>query len=460
VRQRFFVPSLVSGAVLAAVATGAPAQADVDQRLRVIERKLELQAEAAEAKAPDAVATSVGDKGIAWKNADGSFEFRFKGLLQADSRVFLGDPAGQPLNDTFLLRRVEPVFELTLGSLVFFRLQPQFAGDSASTSDVYGELRFDPALVLRAGKFKAPVSLENLQSSHALAFVERGYPTELAAGRDLGLQLGGELLAGTLVYALAYGNGTPDGRDAAATDTDNRKEVSGRVFLEPFRNTPGFFQGLGVGVAATHGTKLNAVGSNAATVAGNFNNSLPRYRSPGQATIFTYLVNATAPTAANTVVADGGHARLSPQVYFYNGTFGLLGEQITSAQHVSINGATAKFEHDAWQGVASYVLTGEDASYKGVKPASPWRAGADGYGAVEVAARYGELDIDDAVFPTYASPAASVSAARTAGAALNWYLSGNARIGVDYEATEFTGGAAGGDRDREQAVLTRFQFQF
>lgn len=455
---------LAAAAILGApAALAAPAEAakqdELEQRIRILERKLELQAEETQARARDGVTTSAGEKGFGWKNADGSFEFKFKGLLQADSRIFIGDPAGQGLNDTFLLRRVEPTFELNLGKLVFFRLQPQFAGDTASTSDVYGELRFHPAFQVRAGKFKSPLGLENLQSTGAITFVERGFPTELGAGRDLGVQLQGELFAGTTQYQVAYGNGTPDGRDAAAQDTDNRKEGAARLFFEPFRNDPGFFQGLGFGIAGTLGSRLNTVGSNAATVTGNFNNSLPRYRSAGQNTIFTYLINA-APTAANTVVAAGTFSRVAPQAYFYNGGFGLLGEHVTSEQEVAINGAAATFEHVAWQGVASVVLTGEDASYRGVKPAAPWQLGGPGWGALEIAARYGALDIDDAVFPAYASPAASVSEARNAGVALNWYLTGNARIGLDYEETDFTGGAAAGDRDREQVAFTRFQYSF
>ncbi|HUR41071.1 MAG TPA: porin [Verrucomicrobiae bacterium] len=450
--------AVIAGAI--ALPAAAQSQQELDQRLKVIERKLEIQAEEAQAKAKDTVTTSAGDKGFGWKSADGAFEFKFKGLLQADARAFVGDPAAQGLGDTFLLRRVEPTFEFTLGQLVFFRLQPQFAGDSASASDVYGELRFHPAFGLRAGKFKSPVGLEYLQSTSALIFVERGLPTELGAGRDLGLQLQGEFFAGTTQYQLEYGNGTPDGRDAAAQDSDNRKEAAARLFFEPFKNDPGFLQGLGFGVAGTQGSKLNTVGTNPTTVTNNFNNTLPRYRSPGQSTIFTYLINA-APTVANTVVAAGQHTRVSPQLYFYNGSFGLLAEHITSEQEVAINGAPGKFEHVAYQGAARFVLTGEDASHRGVKPGAPWQSGGDGFGAIEVAARYGVLDIDDAVFPVYASPAASVSEARSAGAALNWYLTGNARIGLDYEETDFTGGAAaGGDRDREQAVFTRFQYQF
>lgn len=438
------------------------AQEDLDQRLKILERKLEIQAEDAQARAKDTATPAAGEKGFGIKGADGSYELKIRGLLQADARFFVADPAAAGFNDTFLFRRIEPSFELSLGKLVYFRLQPQFAGDSASTADAYGELRFAPGIALRGGKFKVPIVLENLQSSAALEFIERGLPTELGANRDLGVQLQGEVLGGTASYALGVFNGTPDGRDSAAGDTDNRKEVAARLFFEPFRNEPGFLQGLGFGAGASQGNKLNAIGAgtSAATATASFNNTLPRYRSPGQNTVFTYLLN-TAPTAANTVVAAGTHARVSPQAYFYRNGFGLLAEYIQSKQDVAIGGATRTFTHSAYQGVASFVLTGEDATYRGVKPANPYVPGGAGWGALEIVARYGVLDIDDAVFPVYADPSKSVSQARDAGVGLNWYFSGNARAALNYDETRFTGGnAGGGDRDREQALFARLQVSF
>jgi phosphate-selective porin OprO/OprP len=470
VRSAFAVAAVLSVVQLAAHAAAKPvapppsaaADEEFDQRLKVIERKLEIQAEDAQAKAREAATANASEKGFGIRGADGSYEFKLRGLLQADARFFVADPAGAGFNDTFLFRRIEPSFELNLGKLVFFRLQPQFAGDSATTADAYGELRFAPAFAIRAGKFKEPVVLENLQPSGSLEFIERGLPTELGANRDLGVQLQGEWLAGTTTYALGVFNGTPDGRDSVASDTDNRKELAARLFFEPFRNDPGFLQGLGLGVGASQGNKLNAIGAttSAATATANFNNTLPRYRSPGQNTVFTYLLNTT-PTAANTVVAAGEHRRISPQAYFYRNAFGQLAEYIESRQDVAIGGVMRGFTHTAWQGLASFVLTGEDASYRGVKPAQPYVPGGEGWGALEIVARYGVLDIDDAVFPAYADPAKSVSEARDAGIGLNWYFSANARAGVNYDETQFTGGnVGGGDRDREQALLARLQVSF
>ena len=456
--------ALIAAVAIVLLAGPAAAQSpatteDLEQRLRVLERKLELAEEEKAAKAREGASASAGDKGFGIKAADGSYEFRLRGLLQADGRFFSGDE--QTLNDTWLLRRMEPAFELTLGKLAYFKLQPQFAGDSAATSDVYGELRFAPAVGLRFGKFKTPGGLEYLQGSAPLVFIERGLPTELGAGRDFGLQLQGELPGGTS-YAVAWLNGAPDGRDAVSSDTDNHKELAARLFFEPFKANPGFLQNLGFGIAASSGRKVGTVGDTSlANNAASFNNTLPRYRSPGQNTIFSYrLETATAANGvANTVVADGDHARLAPQLYFYRGGFGLLAEHTTSKQDVARDGVKDTFEHTAWQGVASYVLTGEDASYKGVKPARPYVA--DGWGAFEVAVRAGGLDIDDDAFAggaaSFADPTRSVSEATTTGIALSWYLTAHVRLALNYDRTSFDGGDTAGDRLDETAVFTRLQ---
>jgi len=463
---------LLLGSVLATpLAAAAPAE-DLDQRLRIVERQLEVQKEEADGKAKDATTASASDKGFSLKKGD--FEFKFRGLLQADARFWRDDQAPRQ-NDTFLLRRVEPTFELTLGKLAFFRLQPQFAGDSAGTSDVYGELRFAPAANLRAGKFKAPVVLENLQSSSAIEFIERGLPTELGPNRDLGIQIGGDFGSGTVSYALGWFNGSPDGRDAATTDADNRKEAAARLFFEPFKNAPGFFQGLGFGVGGSFGKKLQGNANSA-----NANSFLPRYRTTSQSQFFSYrtaAVAASASVAGTTgVYAAGDHTRISPQLYFYRNSFGLLAEHISSEQDLAISntaagpGATTDFsdslENTAYQVVTHYVLTGEDASYRGVaKPANPYAVGAPGWGAFELVLRYGELKVDDGAFPVYANPTTAAQAAESYSAGFNWYLSSNAKLALNYTSTSFTGGGGGTtaaplNREDEKAVFVRLQLSY
>ncbi|WP_051278514.1 OprO/OprP family phosphate-selective porin [Solimonas flava] len=439
---RLSVVPLLAAAV-GAQAQEAPSTEQLDQRIRVLERQLEIQKEESDARAKAAATVSASEKGFSIKSAKGDYEFKFRGLLQADSRWYFGDQAPRT-NDGFLLRRVEPTFELTLGKSLFFRIQPNFAPDSATVSDVYGELRLSPAFNIRAGKFKAPVVLENLQASAAIEFNERGFPNELGPNRDYGVQLGGTFLSGTTSYAIGVFNGAPDGRDGKQQpDSDNRKELAARLFAEPFKNDPGFFQGLGFGVGASYGDKQ---GSAEATQL--------KYRSPGQNTFFSYRA-----ATGSTVGYDGAETRISPQAYFYRNGFGLLAEYIVARQEVVLGASREKLDNKAWQAVASYVLTGEDASFSGLgKPKNPIDKG--GFGAWELVARYGVLDIDDDAFPIFADPSKSASKATTWAAGANWYPVNNLKVALSYAQTGFDGGAASGDREDEKLLLTRFQIAF
>lgn len=419
--------------------------ASLDQRLRIIERKLELQAEDAAAKAEkDPVASLSAGKGFSVKSPDG-VELKLKALVQADGRFFLDDERA-PQNDGFLFRRIRPTLEGGWGPLIGFRLTPEFAGDNASIVDAYVDLKFDPRATLRIGKVKSPVGLERLQSGGSLALVERAFPTELAPNRDLGAQLQGDLFANRLNYVVGVYNGAPDGRDAATTNPDNEFEYAARVFWEPFKNDAGAFSGLGLGVAASVGETYGAG-----------NNFLPRYRTPGQAQFFAY---------GATVAADGLRRRLSPQGYFYRGPFGLQAEYIASEQEVRVTsgvnaGRRAHLEHDAYQVTASYVLSGEDAGFRGVtRPNQPFTVNGAGWGAWEVVARYGGLDIDDDAFPLFANASQSARSAESWSLGLNWYLNSNLKLVATYNRTDFDGGAAGADRETEKVVLTRAQLSF
>jgi phosphate-selective porin OprO/OprP len=361
--------------------------AEVDQRLRVVERKQELQAEADAARATTATTLALdAGKGLSVK-APGGLEVKLRGLLQGDARFFAN---GSSQNDGFLLRRVEPTIEGSWG-IASFRITPQLAGDSATINDAYIDLKFDPRASVRIGKAKAPFGLERLQSSASTAQVELGLPSELAPGRDIGVQLSGDVAGGALNYGIGVYNGAVDGRDGLTANPDGEFEYVGRLFWEPFKNSASNAGTLGIGVAASVGDTV-----------GSGNNFLPRYRTPGQEQFFGYGSN---------IAADGERLRKTVQCYYYRGTFGVLGEWIESSQDVRVASGTgagtrATLRNDAWQISGGWVLTGEDAGYRGVvKPSSPFAIGGDGWGALELAARYGRLEIDEGAFPLFANAA-------------------------------------------------------
>lgn len=127
------------------------------------------------------------------------------------------------------------------------------------------------------------------------------------------------------------------------------------------------------------------------------------------------------------------------------------------------------------------MLTGEDASFKGVKPKQAFNTDGNGWGAWELVARYQENNIDSKAFQTsatvatgYADPRNNASAAKSWAAGINWYLNQNVKVVLNYEQTSFVGGgqanAAGSagagaftniaDRPDEKALFTRLQLSY
>jgi phosphate-selective porin OprO/OprP len=323
---------------------------------------------------------------------------------------------------------------------------PDFGEGRTVLQDGYIEARFTPAFKLRGGKFKPPVGLERLQSATEILFVERAFPTNLVPNRDLGIQLSGDVANGTVSYAVGVFNGVVDGGNGDG-DTNDGKDVAARLFFTPFAKSAGPLKNLGFGVAGSTGDQEGTLAAP----------GLPSFRTPGQQTFFSYRADATA---AGTVLPDGERTRFSPQGYFYYGPFGLLAEYVRSSQDV-IRGTVAEtLDNDAWQVAGSWVLTGGEPTYKSVNPKKVFDRAAHTYGAVEIAARYSELQIDEDAFPLFANPASSASSAKAWAVGLNWYLNKNLRWMLDYERTTFEGGAASGDREDESIVFNRFQVSF
>jgi len=418
---------------------------ELEQRVRVLQRMRVLAADSAAAAATHRqTGTASATDGFSLKSADGKYALKLRGYAQADARFVPGDDAGAFTN-SFSLRRARPILEATVGRYFDFRIMPDFAQGQTILFDAYWEGKFDPAFTVRAGKFKSPIGLERLRSATDLNFAERGLPSNLAPNRDIGLQLAGDLSEGLFSYQAGVFDGAPDLGNIDA-DLSDSKDLVARVFLQPFRR--GALQGSGVGIAGSTGHELGS-----ATATG-----LPGYRAPSQQPFFRYRSSTTMP--ATTVLAAGRRTRLYPQAFLALGSLGVLGEYALSRQDVLLAGTTARLEHHAWQASGSYFLTGEKAGFRSPAPRKPFDLEAGTFGALELAARYGEIDIDDDTFPLFADPAASASKARSLGFGFNWHLNKAIRLLMNYERTTFAGGRATGDRKPEEFVVTRFQHSF
>jgi phosphate-selective porin OprO/OprP len=449
--------------------TDAVAIQELDQKVKVLERNRELDAEAAEAKAKEAPKITIGDRGFGVASASGDFSLQLKGVLQVDSRRYFddGDIVG---NDGFLVRRARPILQGTLYRDFDFLFVPDFGGSSPQIFDAYVNYRYQPWLQLRAGKFKTPIGLEQLQSDVNTLFNERSLVTDLVPNRDIGCQLWGDIAGGVVSYQAAMLDGVGDARNNTINAGFNDSpEFAGRLFALPFKNTElKGLQGLGIGVAGSYGFVSS---NNPAGLPGTTGGTLPGYATVGQQQFFAYN------PPVGTVVADGNHWRFSPQAYYYYGPLGLMAEYAISNQRVTRTGTlvvpalSENLQNTAWQVAASWVLTGEDASFNGVVPQRPFDLANGQWGAFQIVGRYTALDIDDDAFPIFSNPNFSASSASGWSAGINWYLNRNVRLNASYSYTTFTGGGGAGigggtvapaivARQPEQVLFTRIQLSF
>lgn len=418
---------------------------ELDQQVRVLQRLRELAAESLTTAAKDRQsATASGRDGFSLKSADGKYTLKIRGYLHADARFFPSDDA-KAIPNTFFLRRARPIIEASVGKYFDFRIMPDFGQGATALFDAYWEGRFDPALAVRAGKFKPPVGFERLQSATDVTFAERGLPTNLAPNRDVGLQIGGDVSAGAFAYQVGIFNGVPDLGNGDG-DSNDSKDLAARVFFQPIRT--GSLKGLGFGISVSTGEELG----------GGTVTQLPGYRSASQQTFFRYRTDPLVP--GHSVIAEGRRTRLSPHAYLGLGSLGVLGEFTVSSQEVRRVSETARLTHEAWQASAGYFLTGEQAGFRGPTPRKPFDLKEGTFGAFEIAARYGELDVDDDAFPIFADPASAATKARGLGLGMNWHLNRQIKVVVSYEHTTFEGGGLDGDRPSEDFVVTRFQHSF
>jgi phosphate-selective porin OprO/OprP len=439
---------------------------DLDQKVRILARQRELDQESATAAAKAQPRITVGANGFSFGSADSNFVVALHGVLQVDSRTFQKNN-NIPGNDSILLRRARPILSGTVYRDFDFLFVPEFGGGTPGASssattpsiyDAYVNYRYSPAFQIQAGKFKAPVGLEQLQADVNLSFNERSLVTDLVPNRDLGFELHGDIAGGVLSYAAGIFNGVGDARNSSNIGFQDNREFDGRLFIQPFKQT-GFkpLQNLGLGVGGSWGDSsiTNTFGLPASTGGSTTSSG---FFTDGQQQFFAYT---------NGVVASRTHWRLSPQGSYYYGPLSLIGEYVISDQDVRNDSYSADLRNTAWEISGGWVLTGEDATSTGVTPKHPFNPHNGQWGALQVVGRYAELDVDKDAFPFFSNPAVSASSAKAWSVGLNWYLNRNIRVNASYSRTTFTGGGGAGTsvpaavtQHPEEVFFTRVQLAF
>ena len=491
-------------------------QAEVDKinrKVNTLQRKLEVQDEVTTGALSKIPNFEAGAEGFKVTSTDKRHQLRIGGTLQTDYKAFLDNawtgtsvttnPAGP---DSVSLRQARITLDGYVYSDLYFKIMADFAQTSSTSNllpDAYLDYNYHPAASLLVGKFKPSISLERLQGDADTAFLERGFPTNLAPNRDAGIQLHGGFGASgykaernpgpidvknAFTYQVGISEGTGDSGNAAGSGVPtnnnvtgssssisngttttttitsssyaNDKEFDGRVFAQPFQHSGyAWLEGFGLGLAGSYSHPNNQAINSQKTLL-------------GQSTIVDYTQidkNSISPNTKGFVTANGNSYRIYPQAFWYSGPFGLMGEYVESTQTLNGSNVQNKFNNvsqtnTAYQIQASYVVTGEDNTFGGVKPMRIFDPFKGSWGALQIAGRWSELTVDSNTFSILdRSKSVSKASAFTLGA--NWFLNKNALIRFDYENVSFIGGAGKDsshitNRPTEQILGTRFQLAF
>jgi phosphate-selective porin OprO and OprP len=391
--------------------------------------------------APPPAVTAGWQDGFYVQSGNGDFRLQIGLLAQADGRFALDD-SNEAVVNTFSFRRLRPYLRGRFSRRFEFYFNPDFAGGTLVVQDAYVDTVFSPAFRIRAGKGKTPFGLERLQSSSNLLFFNRAFPTALVPNRDIGIQVLGDIAGGVVSYLAGVMNGVPDG-GSADVDTNDSKDLSGRLIVRPFNKIGASplaaLKGLSLAISGSTGRQTGAA-------------ALPPLRTQSiEQQYFSY----------NGASADGVRNRYSPQVSYYYKAFGGFAEYVHTELPILKGSVREEIANEAWQVAGSIVLTGEAATDAGagVRPRANFDFGGGHLGAFQVAARYHTLTIDDRAFTFNLATAGSSRRAGGWTAGVNWYLTPNFKYVFNFERTVFDGDPDG-PRKAENALLFRTQVNF
>ena len=363
--------------------------------------------------------------GLVMQSAGGEFRLQLGALIQADGRFSVDDPP--PVVDTFIVRKARPIVAGRIAKYFDFRLMPDFGNGNPTLADAWFDTRFSNALRVRIGKDKVPIGYEILIADASVYFPERSLVSSLVPLRDVGVQAQGDLAGGHVSYAGGVFNGIPDGTTSSAdVDANGGKDLAGRVIV---RTSSGFGAHLGGSTGEQDGP-------------------LPSFKTSIGQTWFSYDTFA---------VANGRRNRVLPAAFYYHGPLGVFGEYARSTQTVQRTGTTVDVTNSGWEVTATYTLTGEPSTDRGVRPRQPFDPPAHHWGAVQVIARRSHLDVDGSVFDSGLASARASRRAHQTSIGVDWYPTSFVKWYATYEHTEFHGGAT---RPHENAVIVRGQLAF
>jgi phosphate-selective porin OprO and OprP len=375
--------------------------------------------------------------GFVLQSQNQEFEIRFNGLVQADSRIY--EQRNQvPVIDDIDLPRVRMWFSGRLTKPIEYQVSFQRSTNSFDILNAYLNLHYDDRLQVRIGRFRAPYTYEWAKLSiWELPTPERSpFAINFGPNRQVGVMGWGNVLANRLEYAV----GIFDGPRNSFQDFNYAKDAMAFLDFRPFfdKDSDSVLKLFSVGGSVDAGRQNNplapALLRGTVTASGNTLTT-----GSGDSIIAVPFL------AFNNNVRERGDRALWElhATYFYKG-LALLGAWESGHNDfatTALNSLPVNLPVSGYFVQASYLLTGETRErITLVAPLRPFdlRRGKLGPGAIELQARYSELEVGKQVFTAgLADPNLWTRRADFLDAGVNWYLNAYVKFMFDWQHAMF-----------------------
>lgn len=379
------------------------------------------------------------DEGMKLKSEDGNFKLQIGGSVfndwgwfdqDDDIETFIGDQV-----DGTEFRKARIFMKGDIYKNIEYMVEYDFASAGRpGFKNVYLELKKIPYVRhFRAGHFKEPFSLEELTSNNFITFMERGLNNVFAPSRNTGFMLYNHALDKRMTWAAGVFRNADDFGDSEGDETtEGGYSFSGRI--------------TGLPLNRDDGRKLVHAGFSY-SFQNAFEDELQFKQKPEMHMADSFVDTGKLP---------GEHLNLfNPELALVCGPFSIQSEYTFASLDLD-DAPGSDPDYTGWYVFGSYFLTGEHrrynekaGSFERIRPFSnlDWEGGL---GAIELAARYSELDLNDE----------EIKGGRLNDVTLgcNWYLNPNTRVMFNYvHADADTADFEDGNAD---LFATRFQIDF
>lgn len=354
---------------------------------------------------------AVYEDALLLRTKDRKHEVRLSASAHLDSRFHFGESVSP---HSFDIRRARIDFIVKLfGDLMDMRIQAALE-DNPYVRNAYLDLKVHEAFHIMAGQMKVPFSTDWLTFDNQVNLMERSTNRPFYPFFDRGAMVWGELLGRRVTYNLGVFTGAGVDLDATRGDIDKFKDISWRIFLQPFRSVQArWLQGLYLAGQGTWGfmsqpTRRFETGG-LSTV--NYESLVWRWRTEqvlGENGRNRDVLGATVDS----------RTRFGAEIIYLYGPFTF------AAEWAMVRYRDIAIYHDFWQGSkrlkhdlvlardgdmhhvtvwGSWFITGEGKSVNnfGFKQPKPFRqVGEGGAGAFEILARFSATFTDRALFDT------------------------------------------------------------